>query len=59
MPWLLCASTVSSTCTWGSWSGCTTRGEGLKKFDGAFAGDLDKVFQSDQVTIYRVVDGGS
>ena len=34
-------------------------GEGLKKFDGALAGDLDKVFQSDQVTIYRVVDGGS
>ena len=28
--------------------------EGLRKFDGALSGDLEKVFETDQVAIYRL-----
>jgi len=33
-------------------------GEGLKKFDGDLASDLEVVFQSDEVTIYRLREEG-
>ena len=32
-------------------------GDGLRKFDDALQNDLEKVFFSDQVTVYRVLDG--
>ena len=34
-------------------------GEGLDKFDGALRDDLERVFSSDQVAVYRVLDGAS